>query len=296
MSEGATLATKPDSRAVKPPDLPWASVAWFAALLAVCYGITFVRLVHQWTTDDDMSHGMFVPVLVLYIVWQRRQEIAALPPASSKWGLVGLLLGGFMLCIGPPSLPTFTFMTRVAFICSLLGLLLYLGGFPLIRKLAYPLFLLIFMIPLPGFVYQRLTFPLQFLASIVSENVLELLGFSVLREGNVLHLAGQTLSVAEACSGLRSLFSLSFLGQAYIYLFDDRAFMRGVIAVAIIPIAVVANSARIVSTAFAGRINPEWTHGTVHDWTGWVLFGVAFAILVGTHHLFNRLYSRFRSA
>lgn len=272
----------------------WIQVLWFAALIAACYAVVIVRLVQQWTSDDDMSHGMFVPILAGYIVWQRRERLFALPVSSSRWGLVLMVAGAVMLCIGPPSLPTFVFMTRVALMFTLFGVLLYLMGMPLIRELAYPLFLLFFMIPLPGFVFQKITLPLQFVASALSEHILEFMGYSVLREGNILHLPGQTLSVVEACSGLRSLLSLSFLAQLYAYLFDRRVWMRAVVAIAIIPIAVVANAGRIVSSAIAGRINPEWGHGMFHASTGWVVFVIAFIALVVTHYLINAALARFQ--
>lgn len=273
----------------------WGAVVWFGALLILCYAIVLYRLAEQWLTNDDMSHGVFVPLLVGYIVWQRWQALASLEPQPSSWGLGLLLIGGAMLCIGPPSLPTFTFITRLAFYVSLIGLLLYLRGPATVRMLRYPLILLLFMIPLPGFLYDRITLPLQFLASSTAERLLDFLGYSVLREGNILFLPGQTLSVVEACSGLRSLLSLSFLGQAYVYLFDQKVWMRFAIALAIIPIAVLANGGRIVFTAVAGELNQAWIHGIYHESAGWIVFVIAFGCLLITHWLINRFYARFSS-
>ncbi|MBV8553070.1 MAG: exosortase/archaeosortase family protein [Acidobacteriaceae bacterium] len=271
----------------------WMPVLWFGGLLAVSYAFVLSRLAQQWFTDDDMSHGMFVPPLVAYIVWQRWTKLRSLPAASNMWGLLLMIAGSLMLCIGPPSLPTFVFMTRVGFVFSLTGLVLFLRGTRTLRELAYPLLLLLFMIPPPGFIYQRLTLPLQFVASFLSENLLELLGYSVLREGNVLHLPGQTLDVVEACSGLRSLLSLSFLAQAYAYLFDRRPWMRVALAIVIIPIAVAANACRIALSAMAGRINPEWGHGLYHAMTAWIVFVVSFVLLLITHQVICRVRGLF---
>lgn len=268
----------------------WAPLAWFAALTLVCYGVVLWRLGEQWLTNDDMSHGIFVPFLAGYIVWQKWPELTAAPTRPSLWGLLYMIVGALMLCIGPPSLPTFTFITRLAFFSSLFGLILLLKGWPTIRILRYPFVIALFMIPLPGFLYERITLPLQFVASFLAEQSLDLLGYSVLREGNVLRLPHQTLEVAEACSGLRSLLSLSFLGQAYIYLFDRKVWMRFAIAAAIIPIAVIANTGRIVFTAIMSNIDKVWASGIYHESAGWVVFVIAFVALLFTHRVINSVY------
>lgn len=288
----SSLDIPPQDAAARAAWSQWAPVAWFSLLLAVCYAVVLARLAEQWFINEDMSHGPFVPLLVGYIVWQRRTEFSALA-ARPAWvsGVGLLLLGGVMLCIGPPSLPTFTFLTRMAFVVSLVGLILLLRGWPTLWRLFYPLLLLGLMIPIPGFLFNKITLPLQFIASRVAEVSLETLGYSVLREGNILYLTGQTLSVAEACSGIRSLLSLTFLGQAYVYLFDPKVWMRAVVAILIVPIAVLANSGRIIFTAVIGAINQEWAHGIYHDYAGWVVFAVAFAALLVVHQFLNRLWS-----
>jgi exosortase len=234
-----------------------------------------------------MSHGPFVPVLAGYIVWQRRHSLMSLPAKPSLAGAAMMLFAVLMLCIGPPTLPTFTLLTRLSFFASLIGTILLVRGMPTLRRLAYPLILLMLMLPVPSFLYDRITLPLQLVASVLAEHSLDLAGFSVLREGNILNLPGQVLSVAEACSGLRSLLSLTFLGQAYIYLMDHRPWMRWVIAVAVVPIAIISNSGRILLTAWLGSINRAWTEGVVHEWTGWAVFIIAFIALLITHRGIN---------
>jgi exosortase len=267
----------------------WAPFIWFAGLLAVSYAVVLSRLARQWVTDPDLSHGCFVPLLIAYIVWERRRALASVKGAHNWFGLVLMVLGGFLLCIGPPSLDTFAAVTRVALMVSLIGSILYLRGFATLRMLLYPMVLLLLMFPMPGFVLERLTFPLQVIASKLAEHILELLGYSVLREGNILMLPGQTLNIAEACSGLRSLMALTFLGQAYIYMFDSKPWMRPVMAILIIPIAVLANSLRIVASAVAATYNREWGQGTYHESTGWIVFVVAFVCVLGAHLAMNRI-------
>jgi len=267
----------------------WWPAVWFGGLLAVSFAVVIARLAKLWMSDADLSHGAFVPLLVGYIVWQRRAALLAVKPVHNLVGLFLMVLGAALLCVGPPSLDTFAAVTRAAFMLSLIGTILYLRGFATLKMLFYPLTLLLLMFPMPGFVLSALTFPLQIIASKLAEHILELLGYSVLREGNILMLPGQTLNIAEACNGLRSLLALTFLGQAYTYMFDPRVWMRFVMAVLIIPIGVFANSIRIVASAVAGSYNKEWAHGTYHESTGWIVFVVAFISILCVHWAINRI-------
>jgi exosortase len=268
----------------------WRPAIWFILLFLASYAVVLSRLAKLWLTDSDMSHGMFVPILACYIAWRKREELAAVKPTHNLFGLLLMIVAGALLCVGPPSLDTYASVTRISFMMSLIGMLLFLLGFEAIRILIYPLVLMLLMMPMPGFILQQITFPLQIVATKLAEAMLELIGFSVLRDGNVLILPGQTLNVAEACSGLRSLMGLTFLGQAYVYLFDSRPWMRGVIALVVIPIGVFANSVRIVATAIAGSHNREWAQGLFHESTGWVVFVVAFLGILGTHSLLKRIW------
>jgi exosortase len=263
---------------------------WFGVLFLASYAVVLGRLAKQWVTDSDMSHGMFVPMLIAYIVWQRWPELVKSRTKHNLLGLVLMLIGAVLLCVGPPSLETFTSLRRLSLVFSLVGLLLYLRGVSSVRILLYPLVLMLLMIPVPGFILERLTFPLQMVASRLAEQMLELSGHSVLREGNILMLPGQTLNVAEACSGLRSVMALTFLGQAYAYLFDSRPWMRAVIAIAVIPIAVFANAIRIFVSAVAGSHNRAWGEGVYHESTGWIVFVVAFVCIVSVHLAIKKLW------
>jgi len=250
-------------------------------------------LVNEWLTNDDVSHGLFVPLAAAWIVWQKKTELLQTPTKPSKLGFALLIFGGIFVCIGPPDLQTFAFLTRLAFLVSLVGLLLAVCGWPIVKQLTYPLILLVLMIPLPGFVYSRITLPLQLLASQIAEIGLEVIGYSVLREGNIIHLPRQTLEVVEACSGLRSLLSLLFLSQVYIYLFDTRPWMRVVAVGMIVPIAIAANAGRIILTAVLSQVDQAWGHGILHAFTAWGIFVIAFGLLLATHWLWNLVGNMF---
>jgi colanic acid biosynthesis glycosyl transferase WcaI len=280
-------------REARPIGIPWAGLG-VAASLVLCYAVVLFRLCAEWSSDPDVSYGFFVPILTGYVVWQERHTLRALTPAPSNFGLLLMVIGGALVCMGPPGLNTFAFATRAALVFSIAGSILFLRGFATCRALIYPLLLMLLMIPLPGFVLQRVTFPLQIVASQMAEKGLDLIGYSVLREGNVLRLPTATLDVAQACSGLRSLLSLTFLGQAYVCLLDGRRWMRPVMALLVIPVAVFANSARIVASAIAVSYRPEWIQGIFHESTGWIVFVIAFVCIVILHSIFNHIERKLR--
>ena len=286
--------TLPDdnSAVAETSQLPWTAMLWFAVLLIACYAPVLYNLVRQWANDEDMGHGFFVPLVAGYIAWQRRSELTAVKPVPNYWGLVVVLLGAIQMMLG--TLGAQIFIARTAFLVSLVGVILFLGGTRVLKILAFPLFLLCFMFPIPAIVYARITLPLQLFASRVAEMVLGWFNIPVLRDGNVLELASQKLSVVEACSGIRSLISLSFLSLVYAYFFDRKVWMRWVLLAATIPIAILANATRVTLTGMVSEYRADLAHGLFHTMEGWVLFLVALALLVAFHQLINRIYYAMR--
>lgn len=273
-------------------DLPWAGIAWFSGLLIVAYFPILKHLVEQWANDPDVGHGFFVPLVAGYIAWQRREQLLALQWKPAWWGIGLMLWGAVQAYIG--MLGAELFLQRTAFLISLVGLLLVMGGKALVKELAFPLLLLPFMIPIPTVVYNRITFPLQLFASRVAELSLgAIFNIPVLREGNVLELASQKLSVAEACSGIRSLLSLSFLSIVYAYFFDPKVWMRWALLLGVIPIAIIANAGRVTITGLLSEYNTELAQGFFHELEGFIIFAIAFAMLYVLHLLINWICRRF---
>ena len=266
---------------------------WFGGLLIACYAPVLDRLVRQWNDDPDMGHGFFVPVIAGFIVWQRRHELAGIETAPNWWGLLAVAFGAAQLIVA--TLGAELFLARIAFVISVVGAVLVLGGAPLVRALRFPLFLLCFMVPIPAIIYNQVTFPLQLIASRLAETSLSVIGIPVLREGNILELPTQTLSVVEACSGIRSLLSLSFLSLVYGYFFDRRLWMRVLLLLATVPIAIAANASRVTLTGILSEFNAELAEGFFHSASGWVIFMVALAILVALHQIVNRLSRGFHA-
>ncbi|MBV8846203.1 MAG: exosortase [Bryobacterales bacterium] len=277
----AAHAASPRTRA-----FPWATTAWFAALLVAANYSILHRLAQQWLNDGDMGHGFFVPLVAAFIAWKRRDCLLAIEVKPAWWGIPVMLWGigqGYLGTLGAD-----LFLQRTSVLITLVGMLMITGGAALIRALAFPLLLLPFMIPIPGVVYNQITFPLQILASQVAEGALALIGIPVLRNGNILELPSQSLDVAEACSGIRSLLSLSFLSLVYAYFFDERIWMRWFLLVSTVPIAIVANAGRVTVTGILSEINPELARGVFHEMEGGVIFVIALIMLAAVHLALKR--------
>ncbi len=252
------------------------------------YGGALSSLVQQWASDDDYSHGFFVLPLAAFFVWERRH---ALGGAASRPSVAGLaLLGASLAVFIAGTLGAELFLTRISLLGVLGGAILFVWGRDHFRILLFPLAFLLLMIPLPAIVFNQIAFPLQLLASRVGETAIAAAGIPVLREGNVLHLAHTNLEVAEACSGIRSLISLLMLGVVLGYFTEPRNGGRIAIAVATVPIAIVANASRVAGTGIASHwLGPAAAEGFFHTFSGWLMFVVAFAGLLVTQRLVARI-------
>ena len=285
----AVAATESQSRSVAVQSIPWVPVACFAALVGTLYLPTIYAMAKEWFYLEEMGHGMFVPFIAGYIVWQQREEILRQPIQPTWWGVPLMLLGFLQLLVG--RLGADFFVERTSLFVTVAGLIVTCCGVPVLRTLTFPFVICLFMIRIPLIIYSQITFPLQIFASIVAERALSLLNIPVFRDGNILDLASQRLSVVEACSGIRSLISLMFLSLVYAYFFDPKKWMRLVLVVAAVPIAIVANAARVTITGIISEYNKQFSEGTYHTFEGWLIFMVALAILVMAHQLINKVYS-----
>jgi exosortase len=236
------------------------------------------KLAHDWFNDDNYSHGVLIVPLAAYFAWERRHRLAQLTPRPSWTGLVAVVVSLAMLVAG--TLGAELFLTRVAILGTLLGVILFTSGWEYVKVLAFPLGFLLLMIPIPAIIFNQVAFPLQIFASKFGTGMMELFRVPVLREGNVIILAHTTLEVAEACSGIRSLISLLTLGIVYGYFTDSRGWMRLVIAASTVPIAIIANGLRVAGTGvLAHYYGREAADGFFHTFSGWLVFVVAFVLL-----------------
>jgi len=273
----------------RPFSLPWVTIGWVSVLLGLCYAPVLYRLVQQWGYDPDMGHGFFVPVCAGYIAWQKRDQLNGVVAKANWWGLAIMIWGALQLYVG--TLGAEIFLARTSLVISIIGAVLLMGGTQYLRIFGFPLFLLFFMVPIPAIIYNQITFPLQLLASRVAEDSIDFLQIPVIREGNVLELANQKLNVVEACSGIRSLLTLTFLSLVYGYFFERRTWVRVVLFLSTIPIAIVANAGRVTITGVVAQYKPEYAEGLAHEAEGWVIFMVALVILIAFHQLIIRTYN-----
>jgi exosortase len=281
-AEVVTLSEPVRSSVEKRPAY-WQGIA-LALLVGWLYFPILSRLANQWWTDPNFSHGFFVPAFSLFVLWQDRAHLLSLARRPSFWGLPIIILGLCVLVVG--SLGAELFLSRVSFLVVIAGLVIFFLGWHYLRAVLFPWAFLLLMIPIPAIIFNQITFPLQILASKVAANVLPLAGVPVLREGNIINLPAMPLEVAQACSGIRSLLSLGTLAVIYGYLMETRNWMRTVLALASIPIAVVANSLRIVGTGLLVQYwDPDKAEGFFHAFSGWLIFIVSLALLFLLHHL-----------
>jgi exosortase len=246
------------------------------------YSGTLPALVRQWAHDGDYSHGFFVVPLAAFFVWERRDALRRAARRPSSAGLV--VLAGSLLCFIAGQLGAELFLSRVSLIGVLAGLVLFVAGTHHLRILAFPLAFLVLMVPLPEIIFNRITFPLQMVASRLGETAIAASGIPVLREGNILVLPGRTLEVAEACSGIRSLMTLIMLAIVVGYFSERRTSMRVAIVLAAVPIAVLANAIRVAGTGLMSHwVGPAAADGFFHGFSGWIVFVVALAGLLAFH-------------
>lgn len=252
------------------------------AALFISFALLFrdvvIKLVSDWATDDNYSHGFLIVPLALYLAWERRQQLITARPQPSVFGLV-VVLGSIATLIAG-ILGAELFLSRVAIVGVIAGTIVFALGWQHLRVLAFPVAFLLLMIPIPAIIFNQIAFPLQLFASQFGETALNAFSIPVLREGNVMILANTTLEVAEACSGIRSLVSLLTLGIVYGYFTDPRGWVRWSITLATVPIAIVANGLRVAGTGIAAHYyGPEAATGFFHTFSGWLVFVVAFGLL-----------------
>jgi exosortase len=244
----------------------------------------FPILVDAWIADPNMSHGFIIPLFSLYLLYARREELFRARRTSSLWGLPFILLGIAMLVFG-----TYPIGNALTIHCSMLvlmfGLVLYLAGWQVIRLTWLPIFYLFFAIPIPPMLYTRVAVPLQELAAACSAALLQLCNVHI--EVVASHLSIQSfsgkmhqLTVAEACSGVRSMTAFLALGVAFAYLADRPVWQRIVLVLATVPVTILCNILRVTGTATMFVLDkPELGQKFMHEFMGMVMLVPATLLL-----------------
>jgi exosortase D (VPLPA-CTERM-specific) len=276
------------SQVLRLPALAWilAAVALAAGYVAFRSGVDFSAA--QIWNRPEYSHGLVIPFIAAFLVWQHRDWLERTPFPGAWAGVIVLLCAVAMNAMG--QLASLFMLQRYAALGAMYGLVLALVGGRVFRRLWVPLLVLLFMIPLPEALYGNLSAQLQLLSSRAGVWVIRLFGISVFLEGNVIDLGRMQLQVAEACSGLRYLFPLMTLGFIAAYFFKAALWKRLIVFLSSIPITVAMNSLRIgligVSVEYWGL---QMAEGVLHDFEGWVVFMASGALMLLEIALLSRI-------
>ncbi len=278
--------------------------------LAFVYFTVLLKLGSDWWSDENYSHGLLIPFVIGFIVWQERKrfENPTLRPAAAI-GAIGIAISTLMLWAGTAGAELF--MQRFSLVLMLASVLVYFFGMQLIRYVAVPLFLLLLAIPIPQIIFNKIAFPLQLFASRCAVAAMSLFSIPVLRQGNVIELMplGATepkkLAVVEACSGIRSLMTLVTLAVIYAYFTTPKspqakrfAIIRSIALVfSAVPIAILTNAVRVSGTGvLAHYYGTRVADGFFHSFSGWVVYIAAALLLFATGWFLDRVNGLFAGA
>jgi len=241
-----------------------------------------------WLGNPEYSHCILIPPIALFLIWQQKDRLERLPFVGSWWGVALVFLGGAMLRLG--QLGTIYTVIQYAYLVTIYGLMMSFTGTRAFRVLLVPMFILLFMVPLPQFFLFNLSAKLQLLSSAVGVWFMRLFGVTVFLEGNVIDLGGYRLQVAEACDGLRYLFPLMTLAFLMAYFYKGALWKRAAVFVSSVPITILMNSWRIGTI---GVMVEHWgigmAEGFLHQFQGWMVFMLSAGLLLGEMALLNRV-------
>ena len=291
-----------------------------ALALGFVYFMVLVKLGSDWWYDENYSHGLLIPFVIAFIMWQERSRFANVSAQPAAWlGAVGVAISTLMLWAGTAGAELF--VQRLSLVLMLASVVVYFFGVRLMRFVAVPLFLLLLAIPIPQIVFNKIAFPLQLFASRCAVAAMSFFSIPVLRQGNVIELMplGATepkkLAVVEACSGIRSLMTLVTLAVIYAYFttpggyarlrragretsaYRSFAIIRPILLVlSAVPIAILTNALRVSGTGvLAHYYGTRVADGFFHSFSGWVFYIAAALLLFATGWILDRFTGLFSS-
>jgi len=246
--------------------------------VAFAYYPTWKGLVSAWHSSEDYSHGFFIIPLCVMIGWQKRNLLATLEVRPSRLGLVLVVLALLLYIVG--RLGEIATLAAFSMIPALAGVILYLWGSAVLKELLFPLFFMLFMIPVPAQIYSEATIPLQLWVSQISAWLAGFLSIPIYREGNVLCLPHRTLEVVQACSGLRSMMALATLSVVFGYFSLHSNVLRAILFVSAVPASIIVNVIRVLVLILCEYyFSIDLSSGTAHTVFGVVVFALALAMV-----------------
>ncbi len=269
--------------------MPWLPEWWLIILgVLALYVPTYHGLATSLWGSDDQAHGPIVLTVVLYLIWQQRQHLLGRPEPLKTSPIIGWIVLVFgLLCYAIGRSQDILMLDIGSQIPVFAGLLLITRGTSALRAMWFPLFFILFMIPLPGIFLDAVTLPMKIAVSYVAENVLYWFGYPIARSGVILQIGQYQLLVADACAGMHTLISLEALGLLYLNLVKHDSLFRNItLAILIVPISFTANVIRVmVLTLVTFYFGDEAGQGFVHGFAGMVLFIVALSLIMSVDSL-----------
>lgn len=272
--------------------------AWWPILigLVVLYTPSYYWVANNLWTTEDQAHVPLVLMVVLYLFWQQRDKIQPLPTAQTRplLGAIFFITGLLTYIIGRSQ--DIIMLDLGSQIFLFIGILLFVRGESAVKTVWFPLFFIIFMIPLPGFIVDAVTQPMKIGVSHAAEQVLYWLDYPIARTGVILQIGQYQLLVADACAGMHTLISLEALGLLYLNLVKHPSAFRNItIALLIVPISFAANVTRVITlTLITYYLGDEAGQGFIHKFSGLLLFTVALILIMGVDNAAQRIGRRWQ--
>lgn len=303
-SKAPQQAAELKSVTAPPPWLPMPSeVFWLFAGLLGMYSLTLYGLFKPgaaglWSNDEH-AHGPIVLMVAIWLLvtrWRAYEPPQGVIPPGRAWSWP-IFLAGFALFVVGRALGIIYFEVG-SFMPMLIGIVLLVGGWPLLNRLKFPVFFFVFMIPLPGFLVDPLSQFIKLKVSVVVAEILTWAGYPIGRTGVVLSIGQYQLLVADACSGMRTLFMLEALGIFYLNVVQHTSWLRNIsLATLIVPISFTANMIRVgflvLLTYYFGD---EVGQGFLHGFAGIVLFVSALLLIISLDGLLRAVSARLSKA
>ena len=250
-----------------------------SSAIVLAYLPSFLWMWDRWFARDSYySHGILVPFVSGYLIWLKRQELGRMPRHCSPWGMRFVTCGILILILSSILRVYFSSLFSVLFV--IIGVILELYGAKILRKVLFPVLFLFFMMPLPLFVVDNISFKMKLFAAGISGMVLQNIGIAAVQEGSIIKMPHTSIVVEDVCSGLRSLIALTALASVFAYWMKGTKVKKLFLLLSAIPIAIVTNVCRIVFLCLLSEIGgQQYATKFIHQLSGFLVFALAYVLL-----------------
>ncbi len=256
-------------------------------VMVAAYFPTLIWMYDRWMARDSYySHGVLIPLVSLTLIFWNREELAKIKWKESPWGMRLIIAGVVLHLLASHPNVRIYFVSGFSMLVLLCGLVLYFYGEEIFKRISFALFFLVFMVPMPLVVINKVSLQLKMFAAELATMVLNNMGIQALRDGSIIKMRHAHVTVDDVCSGLRSLISLTALGSICAYWLKGKMWKRIFLFASTVPIAIITNMCRVVALSAISEIwGTEYAEGLVHDVLGFMVFALAFVMLMAVGKL-----------